>query len=311
MKKILRFKKNFLFFTAITVVFATSFFFYLNSNYAQGTISSQGIEISPPTQEFDVDPGLEKTFEVKVRNRGSNTFTMKPRIEDFTASGEEGQVALTNDSPYSISSWSTVSPELFTLKPNESKKVTINVKIPQRNVGGGLYGAVVFAVTAENQKNTATVAQEIASLFLLRVSGPIEEKLSILSLTAPQFTEFAPVPLKIRLFNGGNIHTKTAGIVTINNVLGKKVTDIVIPPTNIFPQSTRTIETSFDSDFVVGPYSAQAILFYGTNNESITAFTPFFVFPVRLVAFIVVAIFLFLFVNKYVRKRKVAKQKPA
>jgi hypothetical protein len=287
----------------IAIIILTLFFWSIN-NFAQSAVSLQKIEISPPSQEFDIDPGKELNFEVKVRNVGNNKYYMNARVEDFTASGEEGQVALIEQGPYAISSWSIIEPKEFELEPGKTQIVKIRSDVPEQNIGGGRYGAVVFAVSGTKTANATAVAQEIASLFLLRVSGPIEENLSILNLQAPQFAEFGPIPIKVKVFNSGNIHVKTAGLVTVNNVLGNKVADIVIPPTNVFPQSNRILEANFNENFLIGPYQAQALLFYGENNQSLVAFVPFFVFPVRFVAGLIGFVILIAFIIKLYAKRK-------
>ncbi len=279
------------------------FIFFSTNNFAQTAISSQGIEVSPPSNEFDVDPGETKEFEVKVRNTGNNNYYMRARVEDFTASGDEGQVALVEKSPYSISYWTTLEPQVFALAPGKTQVVKVRSNLPTQNVGGGRYGAVVFAVSTSEIQNAAAVAQEIASLFLFRVAGPVEENLTILNFKAPQFAEFGPIPLRLSVSNNGNVHVKAAGLVSVSNILGKKISDLVIAPTNIFPQSKRVLEVSFNQNFMIGPYQARAILFYGNDNNTIEAFVPFFVFPVRFVAVIIGLILLIYVIIKYAKRK--------
>ncbi len=283
--------------------------FNLTSNFAQNITPEQSIEISPPSQELDVDPGQTITLKAKVRNKGNIPYTLTSRIEDFTAEGEGGQVALVEQGPWAISSWSTISPATFTLDPKSEREVQVTIKVPEQKVGGGRYGAMVFAIGGSNAPNNASVEQEIASLFLLRVSGPVEENVNILDFSAPSFIEFGPVPLTLRLQNTGNVHVKATGIISIMNVLGKKVEDIVIPPTNIFPDAKRAIETSFNQKFLIGPYQAVAIVYYGSENKSITTYTPFFAFPIKIVAGIIILIVIILLIRKYLRRNRRATNK--
>jgi hypothetical protein len=296
-------KKTFFTFMILLLVTTIVFIFFTASNFAQTALSSQGIEISPPSAEFDVNPGEVKDFEVKVRNTGNDLYYMTARVEDFTASGEDGQVALVEKGPYAISSWTTLTPVSFTLEPGQSQTVKVRSSLPNQNVGGGRYGAVVFAVANDPTPNTASVAQEIASLFLFRVAGPVEENLTILNFKAPQFAEFGPIPLQLSVSNNGNVHVKAAGLVSVSNILGKKISDLVIAPTNIFPQAKRVLEVSFNQNFMIGPYQARAILFYGNDNNTIEAFVPFFVFPVRFVAAIIGFILLIYVIIKYAKRK--------
>ncbi len=298
-------KKTYLLSLAGFILFAlTILIFNIGSNFAQNITAGQSIEISPPSQELNVDPGQTVTIKAKVRNKGNAPYTLDTRIEDFTASGEEGQVALVEEGPWAISSWSRVEPSRFTLEPKSEQEVTVTVNVPQQNIGGGRYGAMVFSVQAGSSPNSAGVAQEIASLFLLRVSGPVDENIKVVEFTAPSFVEFGPVPLSLRLQNPGNVHVKTTGIISIMNVLGKKVDDIVIPPTNVFPGAKRVIDTSFNQKFLIGPYQAVAIIYYGSDNKSITTYTPFFAFPVKIVAGLIILIALIVVIKKYLNKSR-------
>lgn len=297
-------KKFLLSLFVLTILTAGILAYNLTSNFAQNITAEQSIEISPPSQELDVDPGQTVTLKAKVRNKGNSTYTLTTRIEDFTAEGEGGQVALVEQGPWAISSWSTISPSSFTLDPKSEREVQVIIKVPEQKVGGGRYGAMVFSITGGNIPNSASVAQEIASLFLLRVSGPVDENVKVIDFTAPSFVEFGPVPLTLRLQNSGNIHVKATGIISIMNVLGKKVEDIVIPPTNVFPDANRVVDTSFNQKFLIGPYQAVAIVYYGSENKSITTYTPFFAFPVKIVAGVIILIVIILLIRKYLRRNK-------
>jgi len=296
-----------LFVSLLAVAVAIGFFVWrkgITSISAQTATIEQSIEISPPSLELEVNPGQTTTITTKVRNKGNIAYEMTPRIEDFTASGEEGQVELIDKGPWAISSWSDITPKSFTLDPKQEQDVQVTINVPPQNIGGGKYGAIVFSVQGKASANTAAVNQEIASLFLLRVSGPVQESLQAVDFTAPSFIEFGPVPLSLRLQNTGNVHVRTTGVISIMNMLGKKVADLVIPPTNVFPQAKRVITTSFEDQFLIGPYQAVAIVYYGTGNQSITTYTPFFAFPVRIVAGIVILILVLFIIRKYTQRKR-------
>lgn len=284
------------------VILTTALSIQTTEVYAQTGIDPQGIEVSPPSQEITADPGEVVAFDVTVRNTGEIPLPLQVRVDDFTASGDEGQVALTQDGPWSVRSWTQVSPQKLELSPKQEMKVKVTIQVPVQDVGGGKYGAIVFSRQGETIENSAAVSQEVASLFLLKISGPVEEDLRILDFSAPPFVEFGPVPLTLSLENTGNVHVKATGIVSVMNVLGKKVADIVIPPTNVFPLAKRKFTIDFTDRFLIGPYQAVAIVNYGAENKSVTTYTPFFAFPVRLVAGIIIVLALLFFARKRLKK---------
>ncbi|MCX6730498.1 MAG: DUF916 domain-containing protein [Candidatus Roizmanbacteria bacterium] len=216
--------------------------------FAQNQTSVQSLEVSPPSQELQVDPGQTFTASAKVRNKSRETVPLTVRIEDFTASGDEGQVALTEQGPYSLAKWATLSPQTFSLAPGEEQVVTAKIKVPKDKVAGGYYGSFVFSVKAPQAQGAgvATVGQEIASLFLLKIAGPVDEQLSLDSITAPAFSEFGPIPLNLKFTNNGNVHTKVYGLVNVSDMFGQKVSDIVVNQTNVFPGASRQMKATLD-----------------------------------------------------------------
>lgn len=269
---------------------------------AQDPSSSQSLAVSPASQEVQADPGNVSHVKTTLRNQSNTTLPVKVRVEDFTASGEEGQVALTADSPYSVANWTTITPNSFTLKPGESREVNATISVPA-GAAGGRYGSFVFAVTPEGEGvNSAKVSQEIASLFLVRISGPVNEVLSLNQFSAPALSEAGPIPFSMTFKNSGNVHVKTLGLINVTGMFNNKVADIVIKPSNIFPGAERVITASLDKRFLIGPYTATTVLYFGSKNETLNATVSFFVFPIRAAGIaLLVGIFLYL-IRKRLRK---------
>ncbi len=267
---------------------------------AQPTIPTQALEVSPPSQELFAKPGETLEVIAKIRNRTDKQLPVAVRLDDFVASGSEGQVALTEKGPWAVSEWTTIAPTNFVLAAGEQKDVKATVSIPNTGAAGGRYGAFVFTVSGTAQPGEAVLTQEIASLFLIDIAGPRDESIAITSLKAPDFLEFGPVPFTITYKNSGNVHMKTAGVIAITDMFGKKIADVAQTPTNVFPGSDRTVTTTWQSKILFGRYTAEAIIASGgSENKTLTATTSFVVFPVRIAAIVILAA-LFLFM---IRKR--------
>jgi hypothetical protein len=271
---------------------------------AQNVFSGQSLEVSPPSQEISADPGEKITATATVRNKSNKTVPVTVRVEDFTATGDEGQVELTADSPYSASKWTKVSPQKFDLEPGEEREVTASISVPKSGVAGGHYGSFVFSIVPEGgDPNSAAVAQEVASLFLLRVNGDVYEKLELSSFTTKSFFEYGPVPFEMKFINTGNVHTKPYGLINITDMFGNRVTDIVVPGKNILPNANRVIESMLNKKFLFGKYTATAIMYYGgSQNVSLTAQTSFIVFPWKIALGLLVIIFILVKMKKRLKK---------
>lgn len=270
---------------------------------AQPGIGGQSLEVSPPSQEISVNPGQTIQVKSKIRNRTSAQVTINARLEDFIASGDAGQVALTDKGPWAVTNWATLSPTTFTLDPNETKEVVASVSIPSTGAAGGRYGSFVFAIAGKATPGNAALSQEIASLFLLDISGPKDENVTITSFTAPKFLEFGPVPFVLNYKNSGNVHLKTSGVIAVTDMFGRKVADVVQVGMNIFPGSERKVDVKWDTKMLAGKYTAFAIISTGgTKNKTITATTSFIVFPVRIAVVVVLVIALFYVLRKRILK---------
>ena len=275
---------------------------YSIHDYVTAQVPGQGLEVSPPSQEVSIDPGQRTTVKATIRNRSNASLPIVVRIEDFTAKGDEGQIELTADSPYSVASWTNISPETFTLGPGEEQEVTATVNAPA-DAAGGRFGSFVFGVKSENSDpNSASLSQEIASLFLVKVSGPVDEKLEIKSIAAPAFSEFGPIIFDTTFANSGNVHVKTFGLINVTDMFGRKVADIVVPGTNVFPAAERVVKSELSNKFLIGNYKATALMYYGSQNQSLTATTSFFVFPVKIAVGALVVLFLLYLMRKRLGK---------
>lgn len=281
----------------VLLVIAFSFKFV-----ATGQQADQGLEISPPSQELEVDPGQTVTITSTIRNKSTNSLPIDARLEDFTAVGDEGQVELTEDSPYSIKSWGKLTPESFTLEPGESREVTATVKVP-KDAAGGRYGSFVFGVKGKSDETSAAINQEIASLFLVRISGPVDEKLNLLEFKAPSFSEFGPIPFGIKVKNTGNVHVKPYGLINVTDMFGRKVKDVIIYETNVFPGAERVLNANLDNKFLIGKYNATAIVYYGSEkNDTLTSTLTFYVFPVKIAVVVLAVVIVFFFLRKRIFK---------
>jgi len=264
--------------------------------------AGQGLTVSPPTQEVSIDPGGTTTITAKLRNSGNNTLPIQVHVEDFTAQGSGGEVQLNANSPYSIASWTKVTPSNFELAPGEEQEVTATITAPKDSAGGH-YGSFVFGVVApKTTGSSAALSQEIASLFLVRVNGPVNEKLTFKGISAPAYSEFGPVPMTLDFVNGGNVHVKTFGLVNVRDMFGNKVADVVVTGTDVFPGAERMIQAQLNKRFLIGTYTASALMYYGSQNQSLTAETSFFVFPTRIAVIIIVVIIILYLMRKRLKK---------
>lgn len=264
--------------------------------------TAKGITIIPPKFELFANPGDSITDKVRVRNDADAPATYSIVIEDFTSSGEEGQVVLEEDTnilkSYSLARWIEPETRDLTLQPNEERTFTFTINVPRNAEPGGHYASLLFqSGSAESIPGTASVAQRVGALILLRVSGNVSETAKITTFAGPTYSKSGPVIFDLRVTNEGNTHIRPKGTIVITNMFGKKVDEIPLEGNNVLPGATRKMNTTWNKQNVLGYYTATLVATYGQQNLPLTAATHFTVASPTILGLIIVgAIAGFLFI---------------
>lgn len=260
-----------------------------------GATNGQGLEISPPVVELSADPGQTVTTTIRIRNVTSGELIAKGKADDFGAgSTEDGQPKLlldeTGSTRYSLKFWVQGVPDLA-LAPKELKTTTIKIIVPANAEPGGHYGVVRFtAVPPDLQGTGVALSASIGALILLKVSGSIQENVSIAEFSAGQsgkkgsFFEHGPVDFVTRLQNQGSVHEKVTGSIAVKSWTGQKIADVPVNPKggNVLPGSIRRFTESLTNKQLFGHYTAVLSLNYSAG-KTLTSTIGFWVIPWKLV----------------------------
>ncbi len=270
----------------LVVVLMMAFVFNSNNVHAQEKI---GLAISPLTFELTANPGDTLTNKLKIYNPTDNAVVVTMEVEDFRAIGEAGQVVVSKEeeNTYSLRKWIITQPKEFTIESKKEKFVDFVIEVPINAEPGGKYGSILasMSVFSSNGKDStgAKVAPKVGALVLLSIAGEVKEDIIIKDFTTPSFLEYGPIPFTIKFENKGSVHSKPKGFVTITDWRGNKVKDLEFPQNNVMPGSVRKIETSWNTKWLFGKFTATIVGIYGASNVSLDPYTiTFWVLPWRL-----------------------------
>ena len=173
---------------------------------------------------------------------------------------------------------------------------------------GGHYAMLTYTPNAEAKagdlKQTGNViTSRVGTLFYVNVSGPINEKASITRFTVPKFTEQGPVDFGGTIESMSDTHVNPKGTITISNPLNSKVAEISVDAGNIFPETSRDFTSSWNQKWGWGRYKADLNLVYGTAGSIIAASAFFWLFPIRLVIYSLIALISILTIILVLNKR--------
>ncbi|HET7673812.1 MAG TPA: hypothetical protein VFK11_04870 [Candidatus Saccharimonadales bacterium] len=289
---------------------------------ASGAGSGQALEIAPPLENISGDPGEQIILKIQLRDVAKTDLIVSQEINDFVANGEDGtpKILIDNneDNPYSIRDWVNPLPS-FTIKPGDIQTVKVVINIPKDASPGGHYGVIRFTGTPPKLKGTGvSLSASLGTLVLLRVNGPVKEKLSIQEFSVSQngktakLFESPPIDFVEKIYNSGNIHEEPTGHITIKDMFGKTIAglNVNLPPRNILPASTRKFTQPLDKTILgnkklFGRYTADFKLVYGSgkNKDVVNTQISFWIIPYRLIGAIVLTLIVLFFVFRFLIKR--------
>lgn len=289
--------------------------FFLNLIYFSPTKAVR-VAITPLVFELTGEKGGMAESEVRVMNPSyDETITVKMESEDIFPEGEEGRIRLevppTERIPFSLSSWISFEPGRLTLGPREEKPVKFTIKVPENSEPGGHYAAVIAKIETVGLGGGVAVGvvPRVASLVLLTVPGPMEEKLSVIEfITEKNYYEFGPVKFLLRIENSGTVHVKPTARLTVNNIFGQKVGEVSFETRTILPNSIRKLETELPKKWLwAGKYTATLTGTYGPNNIPLEIKTiTFWAFPWKVgIVLLMIIVFFFLTRRRWIKAIKI------
>ena len=290
-----------------TLALAISFAFIFAGNAVAQ--SAMGLSAIPPRLEVTANPGSVVTKEIKVRNESKTEKIITTSSKDFIVTDDNGtpiQVQGTDDSAnrWASSAWIQVSPSNFKLKPGETKSLMLTIITPDDALPGGHYAMILHSPKNESVLTStgSFIETNVGTLLYITVPGDIKEKALIKEFTAPFFSEYGPINFNTIVTNLSDIHITPAGSIAIKNWFGGKTADLALTPTNIFPNTSRSLQNTLAQKWLFGRYTAQLNAGYGTTGQMLAATIIFWVIPWKLMIMVTLAILLAVAIYFLVKK---------
>src|SRR5262249_23939174 len=156
---------------------------------------------------------------------------------------------------FSLASWITVSPSSGVVPAKGSRTFNFSITLPSNAEPGGHFGSIVFQTSARKVTGQSglAVGQEIESLIFVKVSGEVKQKADIESFkTGKSLYNYGPIDFNVRVHNGGSVHFKPTGTISVANIFGKKVATLPIDPHSVLPDSTRHFQIDWNPKKLFG-----------------------------------------------------------
>ncbi len=245
-------------FLPITLLAIACFLLSAPSTSAQAADQGLRLVTSPLPINLVTEPGKTIQTELKVKNGGTQTETLKIDLMKFNAYEDSGKPRLMDPEPQDdFITWISFSEPTFTLAPDEWKVIKATFAVPE-TASFGYYYAVVFSRAQEAQsvgvRQTAVVGGT-ATLVLLEVRVPdAKREVAVTEFSADKrFYEFLPAAFRITLKNTGNVHIAPRGNIFIDRggTHDIAILEVNSEKGNILPDSSRIFDTFWTDGFPV------------------------------------------------------------
>ncbi|WKZ28699.1 MAG: hypothetical protein QY323_04140 [Patescibacteria group bacterium] len=267
-----------------------------------GTASA--LTYSPPTFDLVAKPGQVVQETLHLRNESPTPVTLTASTANFAGKADDDALGIPDFYPAEevrdgrgLAPWISFPKRELTLLAGERAELAFTVAVPKNAGPGSYFGAVVLATAAGETAENVGVTGSAAALVLLRVEGDVIENLRLNSFSAPLLSSSLPVRFEASVMNGGTVHLRPYGEVTVKNALGREVATLAmnrLEYKSVLPGMARRYATTWQrknvgddasllarqwQNFAFGRYTAEMKLRYGQDERLMIASTSFWVIP--------------------------------
>lgn len=239
------------------VVVGLSGIFGVSSGTAKAASGEFYLQVSPSPLVVTIKPGQTQSYDLKIRNAGTEAenLTIAPRT--FTLDNVSGEVQFDDTrTPPEIGGWVSFSEPNFTVKPGEWYTQKITMAIPKE---AGFSYSFAFMITRQDTPSLPGAGRElkgsVAIFSLVNIDKPGATRalqLEKLSMSQPIY-EYLPTKINVQLRNTGNSIVRPDGNIFMQRGASdpEPITTLDVNPNDgyILPGSVRTLSIDWNDGY--------------------------------------------------------------
>lgn len=301
--------------TLLAFFFCSLFFIASEEVSAQGA----GIKVIPAVIETQAEPGQVLTETVVVTNLNEEEKQFYVYKRDIVGT-EAGGVPIFADenapkTGFELTEWVSFLSEQITLAPGAEYTLPITITVPMDASPGSHFGGVFVSAEPPRLRQTgAGVGYEVASILSIRIAGDVTDSARIRSFSTDKlFYGTKDVSFLIKIENQGNILIRPRGPMTIRNMFGGEVANLLVNDTlrGVFPNTVEDLVVEWkEEEPGFGRYEAVVALAYDGDGgqKTIDAVVTFWIFPSKIIIPVLVGLAVFfaaiyLFTKMYISQQ--------
>lgn len=271
------------------------------------------IVVSPPSFTLEGKPGDTLQQTVQVTNSGTSDVTLQALVNDFIVLDNQGtpvRVTTAASGRYLASPWFTLERTSLTLKPGATEQVIVIISVPKDALPGGHYAGVFFLDNPNHtpSKTASYTAAQVGSLFKITIAGNIKYDATITNFSVDNHLyEFGPVNFAASIENQSDTQISPKASIAVYDMIGRKLADLPLDQVNIFPFVSRNLNTTWNTVWGLGRYTATLTAAYGPGGSIASRTIEFWIMPYRLIAAIgvvlMVLLTIFILIRRHLKSR--------
>jgi hypothetical protein len=290
------------------VVLVVLFLAISASTYAQESPTKSGIQISPLSYNFEINPGGTLDAKIILKNLNPDDLNYVAEVEGFTQTSDEGAPSFTSDidpnTVTSIKSWFTFGVDgKGTILPGMEKEIAFTVTVPKDAEPGGHYAAVFGRQVKDLAvgSNEVGVTSRVGTLVLISVPGKVTNGAEIIEFIAPKYVWSGPMSFSMKVKNTGSVHYDAIGSFLVEPLLSK-ASNFELAKHTILPGGTRNFQKNWPSKYPFGYFKVTPTATDGANAQVTLPSVAIVAVPLIIVIPSLLGLILIILLVAYIRK---------
>ncbi len=243
--------------------------------FVTNLIFAQDFEVAPVIMNFDANPGQIQKKKLTIRNHANVKQSFTFDFGDYEVNEEGKKVRQSaGTSKRSCASWTTVTPNLITLNPNEEREVMVLMTVPKDGFSTK-WGMIYVQASTEQQgneidKQLATgikVTPRIAILISQSPKTNHNYKGKIYNLKEVTTEKDSLKTFEVVVENTGDKIIEGSVQLLLANMETANETKYKPEKNRVFPGEKRTFTLTLPNNIPQGKYVLAAVLNYGHGSN--------------------------------------------
>lgn len=190
------------------------------------------LQISPPTQEIELNPGDEYSGSYQVQNTGDSEFRFKVSVAPYSVINENYDPDYDTIGNYNqIVNWITLGMTEGVVEANTTVDVPYTISVPQDVPAGGQHAVILNELVPDedsgsNEKGTTiTNVSRVGVIVYAKVNGDTREEGELVQDSINAFSFGSPIQTSSIVKNTGNTAFKASYTMTVHSIFAKDTDD--------------------------------------------------------------------------------------